>query len=336
MKSYPCSQVAKTFKENLNQGAPAPYWLVTGSEGFLMVETGDALRKMLREAGFNDRQVMEMNGRSDWTTLTMAAADIGMFSDNKIIEVHVPNGKPGKSAEAVFEKLFERPYDGVSIVFYFPQPDWRDAKAAWWQNLVKNCVTLECNGVDRKHLPQWLNERLGRNGQSATPEALEYFTDLVEGNLFAAAQEVEKLALIAPKGELSRDDIYKAVVSSSRFDLTSLFECMELGQPDRVLRVIDGLAAQDEALPLILSMLSNEIRSMIKLRTAFDQGKSYTQGVFATPAMKQACRRLTLNKLKNALIVCAEIDKLSKGLTVPTRDSDPWIELKSVVLFLAK
>lgn len=110
---------------------------------------------------------------------------------------------------------------------------------------------------------------------------------------------------------------------------------MRLGQADRIVRIIDGLEAQAEALPFLLAMLTAEIRSLIKLRTGYDNGQSRVTGVFATPSLQKAARRLTVKKLCGALSVCADIDRLVKGLSVPKRDSDPWIELKSVVLFLA-
>ena len=168
-----------------------------------------------------------------------------------------------------------------------------------------------------------------------SPETLNYFADMMEVNLFAAAQEIEKLSLLHPKGEITSEQLRQAVSSNARFDFDTLFESMRLGQADRIVRIIDGLEAQAEALPFLLAMLTAEIRSLIKLRTGYDNGQSRVTGVFATPSLQKAARRLTVKKLCGALSVCADIDRLVKGLPVPKRDSDPWIELKSVVLFLA-
>lgn len=315
---------------------PDPFWLITGTDEFLAVEAGDAVRRAVRAMGYGDRQVLDMSGNSDWSRLTMAAADIGMFDDRKIVEVRLPGAKPGVHGAAAIAAYLERPVDGVVTIFAVPTPDWSASKAAWWQALMKKCTVVDCSAVERRQLPQWLSRRMARHGQSASSETLEFFADLIEGNLFAAAQEIEKLALLFPQGELSREQIQSSVANSSRFELDTLFESMKLGEAERIVRIIDGLEAQNEALPYLLVMLTQEIRSILKLRTGYDQGMSRVPGVFATPSLQRAARRLSVKKLTNALLVCADIDRLAKGLPVPKRDSDPWIELKSVVLFLAR
>lgn len=315
---------------------PDPFWLITGTDEFLAVEAGDAVRRAVRAMGYGDRQVLDMSGNSDWSRLTMAAADIGMFDDQKIVEVRLPGGKPGVQGAAAISAYLERPVDGVVTLFAVPTPDWSAAKAAWWQALMKKCTVVDCSAVERRQLPQWLSRRMARHGQSASAETLEFFADLIEGNLFAAAQEIEKLSLLFPKGELSREQIQSSVANSSRFELDTLFESMKMGEAERIVRIIDGLEAQNEALPYLLVMLTQEIRSILKLRSGYDLGMSRVPGVFATPSLQRAARRLSVKKLTNALLVCADIDRLAKGLPVPKRDSDPWIELKSVVLFLAR
>ena len=315
---------------------PDPFWLITGTDEFLAVEAGDAVRRAVRAMGYGDRQVLDMSGNSDWSRLTMAAADIGMFDDQKIVEVRLPGAKPGVHGAAAIAAYLERPVDGVVTIFAVPTPDWSASKAAWWQALMKKCTVVDCSAVERRQLPQWLSRRMARHGQSASAETLEFFADLIEGNLFAAAQEIEKLSLLFPKGELSREQIQSSVANSSRFELDTLFESMKMGEAERIVRIIDGLEAQNEALPYLLVMLTQEIRSILKLRSGYDLGMSRVPGVFATPSLQRAARRLSVKKLTNALLVCADIDRLAKGLPVPKRDSDPWIELKSVVLFLAR
>ncbi len=317
-------------------GTLDPFWLITGTDGFLRVEAADALRRCAFALGYRDRQVLDMSGNADWSRLTMAAADIGMFDDRKLVEVRLPGSKPGTAGSQAIPAFLERPTEGVITLFSIPTPDWAAMKAAWWTALSRKATVVDCSAVDRHALPGWLRARMARHEQTASPETLEFFADLIEGNLFAAAQEIEKLSLLYPKGELTREQIDSAVSNSSRFEFSTLFESMKLGEADRIVRIIDGLEAQSEALPYLLVMLTAEIRSILKLRTGYDNGMRSVQGVFATASTQRAARRLSVRKLTNALAVCADIDRLSKGLPVPKRDSDPWIELKSVVLFLAR
>ena len=328
-------QLQGYLARSARDGRLDPFWLLTGSDDFLAVEAGDAIRAEARRQGYTDRQVLDMNASADWSRLAMAAADIGMFDDRKIVDVRLPTGNPGKNGAPAIVKYLERPIEGIVTLLTMPSPDWTVKKEAWWEALQRKATVVDCSPVERSQLPAWLKERLARHGLVMSHETLDYFADMMEGNLFAAAQEVEKLSLLYPKGEITSEQLRQAVSSNARFDFDTLFESMRLGQADRIVRIIDGLEAQAEALPFLLAMLTAEIRSLIKLRTGFDNGQSHVKGVFATPSLKQAARRLTVKKLCGALAVCADIDRLVKGLPVPKRDSNPWIELKSVVLFLA-
>ena len=327
LKAY----LAKAVKK----GEPDPFWLVTGTDEFLAVEAGDAIRAAVHGLGYTDRQVLDMSGQSDWSRLAMAAADIGMFDDRKLIEVRLPGGKPGTKGARAIPEYLERPVAGTVTMFTVPAPDWTSAKAAWWTALQKKCTVVDCSAVERRELPAWLRGRLAEKGLSASDETLEFFADLTEGNLFAAAQEIEKLALLCPPGEITSEQIRASVADNSRFDLGTLFECIENGEAERVSRIIDGLKSQDEALPYLLAMLSGEVRSILKLRSGHERGQRFVKGVFAGPALERAAKRLSVRRLENALAVLAKIDRIAKGLPVPDRDSDPWLELKSVALFLA-
>ena len=320
-----------------NRRELAPFWLVTGSEDLLMLESADLLRRRARELGYTDRQVLELSASADWSQLPDAAASIGMFDDKKFLEVRLPSGRPGIKGNKALPEFVERPVDGVVTLFTMPRPDWQGQKAAWWQALVKAATVVECDPVERAQLPQWLAGRMRANGQTAARDVLEAFADLVEGNLLAAKQEVGKLSLLFPQGELTLEQIEASVGNCSRYTTEALVESFCTASADRTARIVDGLEAQGEPLPFLLAILTNQIRSLIKLRASFEtSGNLYVKGVFATNAMKAAARRIPLKRLAAALDVCVDIDRLSKGLTVRERDGDPWIELKSVCLFLAR
>ena len=318
-------QLQGYLARSAKDGRLDPFWLLTGSDAFLAVEAGDAIRAEARRQGYTDRQVLDMNASADWSRLTMAAADIGMFDDRKIVDVRLSTGNPGKNGAPAIVKYLDNPIDGVVTLITMPAPDWTVTKEAWWGALQRKATVVDCSPVERAQLPAWLKARLARHELVMSPETLDYFADMMEGNLFAAAQEIEKLSLLHPKGEITSEQLRQAVSSNARFDFDTLFESMRLGQADRIVRIIDGLEAQAEALPFLLAMLTAEIRSLIKLRTGYDNGQSRVTGVFATPSLQKAARRLTVKKLCGALSVCADIDRLVKGLPVPKRDSDPWI-----------
>ena len=289
-----------------NRRELAPFWLVTGSEDLLMLESADMLRRRARELGYTDRQVLELSASADWSQLPDAAASIGMFDDKKFLEVRLPSGRPGIKGNKALPEFVERPVDGVVTLFTMPRPDWQGQKAAWWQALVKAATVVECDPVERAQLPQWLAGRMRANGQTAARDVLEAFADLVEGNLLAAKQEVGKLSLLFPQGELTLEQIEASVGNCSRYTTEALVESFCTASADRTARIVDGLEAQGEPLPFLLAILTNQIRSLIKLRASFEtSGNLYVKGVFATNAMKAAARRIPLKRLAAALDVCA-------------------------------
>ena len=312
-----------------------PFWLVTGNDEFLMLETGDKIRAAAVAAGYTERVVLELGARSDWSTLTEATASFGMFDEKKIVEVRFA-GAPGTKGTPILKEVLSHAYEGVTSVFFMPTPDWTAAKASWWTEWKKATTVVECNTPERRQLPSWLTRRMARNGQSASPETLEIFADLIEGNLFAAHQEVEKLALLYPARELTKEEVERSVLNASHYETAALLSAICIGEPARAARIVDALEAQAEPLVPILTFLTMQIRSLIKLRSGYDRRITYVKGVFATPELSRGAKRLSVKRLAAALDVCADIDRLIKGLPVRDRDSDPWVELKSVALFLAR
>ncbi len=311
-----------------------PFWLVTGAEELLMIESADRIRSRARELGYADREVIELKGNASWAPLISAADSVGLFSDRKFLEVRVPGGKPGARGEKTLLDYLGAPHEGVVTLFVFPEADWKTAKTDWWKALLKFSTVVACPAVSRKDLPGWLAARLRtRNRQSAAPEALEYFADLVDGNLLAAAWEVEKLELLFPEGEVTLEMIQKSVSGSARYDLPALIASVSTGDAVRAARVVDALEAQGEGLPPIIAMLSLQLRSAARLQAS---GRGFVPGVFTTPELTSATKRWTPKRIEAALTTLAGIDRIAKGLPVAGRNDNPWAELKSVVLFLAR
>ena len=204
--------------------------------------------------------------------------------------MRLSTGNPGKNGAPAIVKYLDNPIDGVVTLITMPAPDWTVTKEAWWGALQRKATVVDCSPVERAQLPAWLKARLARHELVMSPETLDYFADMMEGNLFAAAQEIEKLSLLHPKGEITSEQLRQVVSSNARFDFDTLFESMRLGQADRIVRIIDGLEAQAEALPFLLAMLTAEIRSLIKLRTGYDNGQSRVTGR-PPPHREEALRR---------------------------------------------
>jgi DNA polymerase-3 subunit delta len=276
----------------------------------------------------------------DWSALEQAATGLSLFCSRQLLEVRLPSGKPGKAgAQALQAHALRKDADTLTIVS-LPRLDWATRKADWVATLQSAAIWLEIAPVARERLPDWIAARLARQHQRTSREALEFLADRVEGNLLAAHQEIGKLHLLHGDGELSLEQIRQAVFDVARFDMAALPAAMLAGDRTRTLRLLHGLHAEGEPLPLLLWMVSEELRSLLRLKQAASAGRplaSALRGVrlnAPVALIERALPRISATRLAQLLARCAQLDRLAKGLTVPSLDDDPWLELTDVALGL--
>jgi len=323
-------------------GTLAPVYVVAGDEPLLAIEAADAIRAAARAAGYSEREVLHADARFDWSRLAQAATGLSLFADRRIVELRLPGGKPGKTgAEALREFALSPPPDLLALIS-LPRLD-RDTRGSRWAAALEHAaVWIDVERIERPALPEWIGSRLARNRQRAGREALEFIADRVEGNLLAAHQEIGKLALIYPPGELTLEQVADAVLNVARYDVFALAPALLAGDGARALRLLDGLRVEGEPLPLVLWVVAEELRTLLRAQEAVAAGKPF--GMVARDLriwgpreklMPRALRRLPAARLAALLARCADIDRLVKGLAAPLRDSDPWLELADVAVACA-
>lgn len=317
-----------------------PLYTVFGNEPLLALEAGDRIRAKARAEGYTEREVLTADSGFKWNQLALAGNSQSLFASRKLLELRIPTGKPGKEGgEALQAYCQSLPPDTVTLI-YVSDLDWRGQKAAWFTALESAGVAVEAKAVARKALPQWIAGRLGDQQQEVDDETLDFIADRVEGNLLAAHQEVQKLALLFPQGQITFDQVSAAVLDVARYDVFNLGEIMLEGDPLRVARVLDGLQAEGTAAPLVLGMLTAEIRLIGKVVTGVDTGKPISlmlreAKVFPQShqaAMQNNLRRFTLGQVTEALRHAAVIDRIVKGLV----RGDAWNELLQLALRFAR
>jgi DNA polymerase-3 subunit delta len=263
----------------LQRGGLKTLYTLQGDEPLLAQEAADLLRAAARTAGFSERQVFTVSGAHfDWSGVLGAAQSMGLFADKKILEIRIPSGKPGKEGSAALQAYCEQLSEDVLTIVHLPQLDWQAQKSAWVAALDRAGVMVKVEPVERGALPAWIAQRLAKQGQRVEAgeggqQALAFFADRVEGNLLAAHQELQKLALLHPEGELSFEQIEAAVLDVARFDVFQLGAAVLAGQAARALRMLDGLKAEGEAAVLVHWNLAEDIRSLKRARDAMDDGK---------------------------------------------------------------
>ena len=327
--------------EQLSPDLPLkPLYVIHGEEDLLRVEALDVLRQAARQQGYLNREVYSADSASfDWQELLHAAGSMGLFADLKLLEIHIPGGKPGKAGGDALQELAGRLPEDTAVVLMLPKLERAQMQAKWFAALAKHGVVLEAKAVSGAALPQWIQGRLKQAGLEIEADALSLFAERVEGNLLAAKQEIDKLALLHPRGHLLNvADAEAAVANVARFDVFQLAGAWMSGDAARTARLLEGLEADGEEPVMLLWALAEDIRILIRLTAALKQGQSVQSvrnslrlwGDQQTLA-PMAVRRISIARLLAALQDCAKIDCMIKGAEV----GNAWAEFKHLTLELA-
>ncbi|PPE69658.1 DNA polymerase III subunit delta [Caldimonas thermodepolymerans] len=322
-----------------------PLYTIHGDEPLLAQEACDAIRAAARAAGHTERTVHTVVGAHfDWGGLLGAAQALSLFADRRLIEIRIPGGKPGKEGSEALQRYCEALSQDVVTLVVLPRLDKAALKSAWFTALDGAGLTVRVDPVERKVLPQWIAQRLAAQGQRVQPgeagqRTLAFFADRVEGNLLAAHQEIQKLGLLYPAGELSFEQIEAAVLNVARYNVAKLSEAVLAGQTGRVLRILDGLEAEGEAPVLVHWTLAEDIRALKRVKDALAAGRPLPvalrdQRVWGVKEklFERAVPRLSDTGVLALLDAAAICDGLVKGLKHPDWPLEPWAALRRLAL----
>lgn len=316
----------------------APLYVVFGAEPLLTLEAADRIRAAARKEGYIEREVLTAEPGFNWSSLNMSANSFSLFASKRILELRIPSGKPGvEGAEAVVRFCQRLPDDTICLI-NLPELDRTQQNSKWFTALEAAGVAVEAKEVARQQLPMWLGERLALQKQQCDKETLQWLTERVEGNLLAAYQEVQKLALLFPEGKLDGDAVREAVLDVSRYDVWKLGEAVLARDIPRLTRMLEGLKGEGAAPPLVLWAITEEIRALYKVSEGLQAGRQAAQLMRDARVwgarqnlMEKAARNADPRQMKIALAQAAQTDKLIKGL----RRGDVWDELLQLALLTA-
>lgn len=321
-------------------GELAPLWVVHGSEALLVLEAADEIRAAARAAGFSERETLVVTQGFKWNALGLAAGNLSLFGGAKLIDLRIPTGKPGRDGGEVLQRYAAAPPAHTLTLITLPGIDGQTRRSSWFKALAASAALVEANAPKRELLPQWLAGRLRAQGHSADTATLALIADQVEGNLLAAHQEILKLGLLHPPGELSLDDVRDAIFDVARYDLDMVREAMLSGAAARCVRLLDGLRGEGAPPPLVLWTLASTVRNLALLRAARDAGED-AAAVFRSEfvfdrerqrALSTAAEAVHAPALRRALLHAAHIDRIIKGLT----PGAVWDEFTRLALRIAQ
>lgn len=312
------------------KGPLAALYIVYGDEPLLALEGADRIRARAREDGHLEREVLTAEQHFDWAQLRVSGQSQSLFAARRMLEIRIPSGKPGNDgSQALQEYAAHLPPDTITLIA-LPDVDWRAKKGAWFGALEAAGVMVEALPVKRDKLPAWLAGRLKAQQQTADAETLAFIADKVEGNLLAAYQEVQKLALLFPPGALSFDQIKESVLDVARFDVFDLGGIVISGDVPQLARVLDGLQGEGAAPPLIIWSITEEIRAVGRVLAGLAGGRPLQQAMrdariwgARQQLIEHNVARFDPAQIEAALVHAARIDRMIKGLA----RGDVWDEL---------
>ena len=321
-------QLAQHFSKGL-----APIYVVSGDEPLQHNESSDAIRAAAREAGYQSREIFEAGSGFDWQSLLMEANSLSLFTEKKIIDLRIPNGKPGREGgKALVEYTQQLPADTL-LLLTLPKLDRQQQNSKWFKQLEHLGVIVQIWPVELQQLPQWISQRLHKVGIQADQEAVQILTDRVEGNLLAAQQEIEKLLLLHGEGSLDAQQLTEAVADSARYDLFELIDTALRGEVARCVRILQGLRAEGVAAAVVLWGLHREMAQLAAISADMATGLSIEHAMGRAkvwerrkPLLRGALQRKKTPQWFQLLVQCQVADAAIKG----ANPQDCWLLLEKM------
>ena len=344
-------QVALAQLSSQLQRGLAPLYVLHGDEPLLQQEAADAIRAAARAQGYTERSSFTVAGAHfDWSAVLAAGGSLSLFADRQIIEIRIPSGKPGKDGSVALQQLAEsaRGNDSTLTLVQLPRLDKATKTGGWFTALDGAGVAVQIDPIERAQLPQWIAQRLAAQGQRVAAgeegqRTLQFFADRVEGNLLAAHQEIQKLALLHPAGELSFEQVESAVLNVARCDAFKLAEAVLGGQTLRVQRMLDGLQAEGEAEVLVHWALAEDIRALKRVKDAMNVGRPLPMALRENRIWgpKERLFERILPKASDAALArllqsAHTVDGIVKGLKQPDWPQDGWQALQRLAFQLCR
>ncbi len=326
------------LEATLRKGLASVYF-ISGDEPLQLGEAADAVRKAARSAGYDNREILSVDTTGfTWNQLSVSADSFSIFADKKIIDLRLPTGTVGADGAKALIAYSERLPQDTLLLITAGKLSKEALKTRWVQALDKVGVVLQIWPLEGQDLMRWLQHRMQQRGLDADQEGLRCLLGRVEGNLLAAAQEIEKLYVLYGSGHLGVREITDVVADSSRYDVFKLIDSVLSAKAKRILKVLSGLQAEGVAAPIVLWALTREARTLIKIKVALSSGQS-REIVFRNnqiwdkrkQLVSDALNRLSDNDLNNILVLSARADRQIKG----QQSGNAWETVRAVCLMFA-
>ena len=311
-------------------------YLISGDEPLQAGELADLIRTTAKERGYTSRELFFAEKQFDWKQLHVAADNFSIFADKKIIDLRLPSGTPGTDGAKLLTTFCQHLPEDTLLLITSGKIGKESLKTAWFQAIDKVGCVIQVWPLAGQELLRWIQDRMRQRGLMADAGAVKMLVDRVEGNLLAAAQEIEKLYVLFGAGKVTPQQVVEVVADSSRYDVFKLVESALAAQADKVLKIVSSLKAEGVAPAIVLWAVVREARILIKHKAA--QGAAEKElilkknGVWGErkQLLEMSSKRLSHAKLNQVLVLGAKADRQIKG----QQQGDPWETLLAAGLGL--
>ncbi|HWU75741.1 MAG TPA: DNA polymerase III subunit delta [Rhodanobacter sp.] len=308
-------------------------YLLAGEE-LLVLEAADALRAHARKLGYLEREVMEVGQHFDWNDLARAGASMSLFASRRLIDLRLPTGRPGiEGAKAITAFCADPPPD---VTLLITAMEWSSKHDGAWSKKLDTSHTMVVFNAPRPHeWTAWIGARLASRGLSAAPDAAALLAERVEGNLLAAAQEIDKLVVLHGEGRIDAAEMENLVADSARYDVFKLTDAAFAGDGARALRVLAGLRSEGDELIGLMGWLVNQLQMALRLANAQNfaaQAKTERLWQSREQLFRQALRRAPREHWLQCLARAARIDRIAKG----RETGNAWLEAERLIAAIAE
>ena len=320
------------------QQAPLPVYLISGDEPLILEECCDLLRASMRDKGFQEREVLHVEGHFKWEYLLECANALSLFAEQKLIELRLGSHKLNKAASEILQEYIRHAPPENILLIISDKLDSTAKKSAWHKAIEKSGAFIEVWPVDIQQLPGWIRHRASSLNLQLDDSAIQLLCDRVEGNLLAAKQELDKLQLLYPSGTLTAEQIVEAVSDNSRYDVYGLMDAVALGQGERCIKILNVLKQEGTEPPIVLWALTREIRTLYAISNGLQRGLAYEticqkERIWGKrkPLLKRCAERLNTATLEHLIRQSQFLDRTIKGMG----DASPWLLLSDIALTLS-
>ncbi|WP_299788745.1 DNA polymerase III subunit delta [uncultured Shewanella sp.] len=290
-------------------------YLIFGDDPWLCETSRSQIYAQAKNEGFEEKIQLTQENSFNWNELVDEWQAMSLFSSRRVIELTLPQAKPGSEGGATFQRLMQMANPDLLLIVTGPKLAAEQTKSKWFKTLDSQGVYIPCTTPEGQQFQRWLDGRISHFNLRLTRDAREMLFSLYEGNLLAADQSLQLLQLLSPESEINSQHLESYFEDQSRFSVFQLTDAMLNNQQDKAQHILSQLKAEGVAMPIILWGLFKELTILLQLKSALENQQSL-QSLWGKlriwdkrkPLYQSALNRLSLAQIESLLSGASAIE----------------------------